>query len=157
MNVNRFITLTCIFVAIIVIVQHWHGFLVLTGNEHHNLIGQWHFLLLWVCTLALWFWKETMRLKFSVGFKLRVFISILDKPFRIDQLFVTWFLYLKVQQVFVELASQMCFVMHVYSFVSLLNTEESCWCLVLILDFAIALEMVVGVWQHEENRSVDAN
>ena len=57
----------------------------------------------------------------TVSFNLRVFSYIYDESFRNDSTFCTWSTHFKVLQVFVELASQMCVVRQVYSFVSLVN------------------------------------
>ena len=60
----------------------------------------------------------------TVRFNLSVFSYISDEPFRNYSTFCTWSPHFKVLDVLVELASQMCVVRQVYSFVFLVNAGE---------------------------------
>jgi hypothetical protein len=60
----------------------------------------------------------------TVSFNFRVFLYISEEPLRNDSTFCSWSPHFKLLQVFVELASQMCVVRQVYSFVSLVNAGE---------------------------------
>ena len=107
----------------------------------------------------------------TVSFNLRVFSYISDEPFRNDSTFCTWSPHFKVLQVFVELASQMCLVSQVYSFVSLVNAGELlvnsidsrlCYCLCRLLlgcdnmrKTAVLMQMKLAIIRlRNENQSI---
>ena len=81
-------------------------------------------LVLYSSTLSLKGYNDNEGEVQSVSFNLRVCSYISNEPFRNDSTFCTWSPHFKVLQVFVELASQMCVVRQVYSFVSLVNAAE---------------------------------
>ena len=95
-------------------------------SEHHNSLDSDHFfviLVLYSSSLSLKGYNDNDKVQ-TVSFNLRVFSYISDEPFRNDSTFCTWSPHFKVLQVFVELASRMCVVRQVYSFVSFVNTGE---------------------------------